>query len=554
MRVRYGKPIKVISLAGDQTHIIKSSSYTWVGLKDNYFGDMNSGTNIICPVVSGNRYFYAIHCPTHDLSSYNPTFGLSGSTSYQPGNLVSLGNSWYGLAFTSTRDIETFNGIGMYRSWTDIFDSMIIDAYFILDLTNTELETLTTEQLNKYNKYFSLIATGEEITIDNKAGQIAYKNLEEDSIRCKVAGGSSDVYYGYNQLCSSSFDTATGWGVHYGTLTANDGVATFTLTQDAQYNTGFGVETSTNNIAGHIYLLLASVKHMTAGLSFKFRQDDNYSSAFSSTTEYQNVSWIHTSTGKAWHNYQLIFDSGQNGEVINVKNCMNIDLTDWFGAGKEPSTAQEFKEKFTKEYYGFCPTPIKLTRYQIEALPTYGYNQLFKVFQNFTAPAGTTKTLSSDNLSVTITGTSTNGINTMLTPQVSGQTFIEGHKYLGLVTLNGTVDMSNDGWSFRFGRGSQNILRPFVQNQLNTFNNDIKSIFFTYLSNDSLVGLYSYFSIGSTYNITISNPMLIDLTDWYGEGNEPTTIEEFKATFPNLYYPYSKKRLLNKYMINKLIN
>ena len=34
----------------------------------------------------------------------------------------------------------------------------------------------------------------------------------------------------------------------------------------------------------------------------------------------------------------------------------------------------------------------------------------------------------------------------------------------------------------------------------------------------------------------------------------PTTIEEFKATFPNKYYPYSKKRLLNKYMINKLQN
>jgi hypothetical protein len=45
---------------------------------------------------------------------------------------------------------------------------------------------------------------------------------------------------------------------------------------------------------------------------------------------------------------------------------------------------------------------------------------------------------------------------------------------------------------------------------------------------------------------------MIDLTEWYGEGNEPTTIEEFKQTFPNLYYPYSQKRLLNKYMINKL--
>lgn len=49
-------------------------------------------------------------------------------------------------------------------------------------------------------------------------------------------------------------------------------------------------------------------------------------------------------------------------------------------------------------------------------------------------------------------------------------------------------------------------------------------------------------------------PQIIDLTDWYGAGNEPTTVEEFKATFPNKYYPYSKKTLLNKYMINGLGN
>ena len=50
------------------------------------------------------------------------------------------------------------------------------------------------------------------------------------------------------------------------------------------------------------------------------------------------------------------------------------------------------------------------------------------------------------------------------------------------------------------------------------------------------------------------NFILVDLKDWYGEGKEPATIEEFKQTFPNKYYAYSKKRLLNKYMINKLVD
>lgn len=37
----------------------------------------------------------------------------------------------------------------------------------------------------------------------------------------------------------------------------------------------------------------------------------------------------------------------------------------------------------------------------------------------------------------------------------------------------------------------------------------------------------------------IENPMLIDLTDLFGAGNEPTTYEEFKALYPKKYYPYS---------------
>lgn len=39
--------------------------------------------------------------------------------------------------------------------------------------------------------------------------------------------------------------------------------------------------------------------------------------------------------------------------------------------------------------------------------------------------------------------------------------------------------------------------------------------------------------------------MLIDLTQMFGEGNEPTTVEEFEAMFPNSYYPYSEGELMS---------
>lgn len=44
-------------------------------------------------------------------------------------------------------------------------------------------------------------------------------------------------------------------------------------------------------------------------------------------------------------------------------------------------------------------------------------------------------------------------------------------------------------------------------------------------------------------NKTVSNlrliPQLFDLTEMYGEGNEPTTVEQFRADFPNEMYEYS---------------
>lgn len=37
----------------------------------------------------------------------------------------------------------------------------------------------------------------------------------------------------------------------------------------------------------------------------------------------------------------------------------------------------------------------------------------------------------------------------------------------------------------------------------------------------------------------IYKPQLFDLTEMYGAGNEPTTVEQFRADFPNELYDYN---------------
>ena len=46
-------------------------------------------------------------------------------------------------------------------------------------------------------------------------------------------------------------------------------------------------------------------------------------------------------------------------------------------------------------------------------------------------------------------------------------------------------------------------------------------------------------NLNQTANNMVARPQLFDLTEMFGAGNEPKTVAEFKAKFPNDYYPYS---------------
>ena len=41
------------------------------------------------------------------------------------------------------------------------------------------------------------------------------------------------------------------------------------------------------------------------------------------------------------------------------------------------------------------------------------------------------------------------------------------------------------------------------------------------------------------------NAMCIDLTLMFGAGNEPATVSEFEALFPEVYYPYNAGELIS---------
>lgn len=73
------------------------------------------------------------------------------------------------------------------------------------------------------------------------------------------------------------------------------------------------------------------------------------------------------------------------------------------------------------------------------------------------------------------------------------------------------------------------------------------------ISKPTLVG-ERYVSIyvwgGTVCTNLVFKPQLIDLTEMYGAGHEPTTVAEFRAKFPNELYPYAPKCWLTSYKHN----
>lgn len=114
-----------------------------------------------------------------------------------------------------------------------------------------------------------------------------------------------------------------------------------------------------------------------------------------------------------------------------------------------------------------------------------------------------------------------------------------GHKYLGTCMVN-----PQDATMFRVGISTQYSdmisIQPNVWASVGLFvtPTDTTEMFFSLHPNVS-----SALQIGHT--VKFKNVMLFDLTQMFGAGNEPTTVEEFKAMFPLDYYAYNSGELVS---------
>ena len=107
------------------------------------------------------------------------------------------------------------------------------------------------------------------------------------------------------------------------------------------------------------------------------------------------------------------------------------------------------------------------------------------------------------------------------------------HKYLILDSSGSTSRNQYSTW-VRAGRG-------FIL--LDSVSTPIGSIGY----NDNKCTVFIRFNNGVSVSNIIFKPQLFDLTEMYGAGNEPTTVEEFRQDFPDELYDYKPYCFVKSY-------
>lgn len=211
-------------------------------------------------------------------------------------------------------------------------------------------------------------------------------------------------------------------------------------------------------------------------------------------------------------NLRITIKQGYTANNLTFKPQL-FDLTEMYGSGNEPATVEEFKSKFPNDLYDYSPRCF-ITSYK-DCLKVSDVCQLLDKSKY---PA--TKT-------------------------VNGVTFTNNGD--GTITVNGTAE---EEIYYNIQNIGINRLEFSINIHLNS--NHIReirnNILFEYVGYDKKNGLvFFHIQKGGVCENIVAKPQIFDLTEMYGSGNEPTTVEQFKADFPNELYDYKPYSLVPSY-------
>lgn len=197
-----------------------------------------------------------------------------------------------------------------------------------------------------------------------------------------------------------------------------------------------------------------------------------------------------------------------------------------------------FETDSEKAYQKQVPSGAKLGSVNKIGGKTIVMNQFFK--ENGLKNNGVTITYS-DNI-ITLNGTATeNWVN-----------FSPLDEKLNVVSkfyVKMTIIKNNDNLKFYYGWLNRGIaMQPISSGSTATIYSQTEDDLKKYAN----TGIAD-FGNGAEFNDVKIKIIIVNLTQMFGLGNEPSTTEEFEAMFPNDYYPYNEGTIMNM-PVNEVVN
>lgn len=199
-----------------------------------------------------------------------------------------------------------------------------------------------------------------------------------------------------------------------------------------------------------------------------------------------------------------------------------FDLTEMYGAGHEPATVAEFRQRFPNELYDYNPynyLTLNRGKYIANKEPVQLLDK--NKFPTTTTLNGVTFTNNGNGV-ITTMGNASN-LGSWLNMFYSNFNITKTHKYL---LCGSPAGGSSNTYFIR--------LIPRIDGDPKDTGEGV--IFSAMETAEKYVTLQTL--PGSGDNL-VWKPQFFDLTEMYGAGNEPTTVAQFKADYPNELYDYN---------------
>lgn len=214
-------------------------------------------------------------------------------------------------------------------------------------------------------------------------------------------------------------------------------------------------------------------------------------------------------------------------EIANVKLTdkelqRRVDALYFIGQG----ITHQFETDTDTAYQKAVPTGAKLMSVKSVGGRSIVWNQLVSQLEEATFEGVTGAKLNDKTLQ--ISGTSTSVVSLRI---IHVQTVIIGHKYIFHSHASDTAELFK--FNGFYNRVSETDKRFYEYG---------KGIIFT--NADKAIDMRLRLEADVTVNFQIT-PQLFDLTAMFGAGNEPSTVEEFEAMFPNDYYQYNAGEIVS---------